>query len=145
MSRSFILDSIKVEEVMNRNVVTLSPEMPVPALETLFEEYHHTGYPVVKDGKLVGIVTISDVQKIPPEKRDKLKIRDIASRKLVVTYPDETVHQALDKMYVKDVGRLPVVDRRDPTKILGIISKHDILKAFELAERREAEEASEGA
>ena len=144
MSRSFILDSIKVEEVMNRNVVTLSPEMPVPALETLFEEYHHTGYPVVKDGKLIGIVTISDVQKIPPEKRDKLKIRDIASRKLVVTYPDETVHQALDKMYVKDVGRLPVVDRRDPTKILGIISKHDILKAFELAERREAEEPSEG-
>jgi len=144
MSRSFILDSIKVEEVMNRNVITLSPEMPVPALETLFEEYHHTGYPVVEDGKLIGIVTISDVQKIPPEKRDKLKIRDIASRKLVVTYPDETVHQALDKMYVKDVGRLPVVDRRDPTKILGIISKHDILKAFELAEKREAEEPSEG-
>ncbi|OYT67083.1 MAG: chloride channel protein [Candidatus Wolframiiraptor sp. EX4484-121] len=141
MSRSFILDSIKVEEVMNRNVVTLSPEMPVPALETLFEEYHHTGYPVVEDGKLVGIVTISDVQKVPPEKREKLKIRDIASRRLVVTYPDETVHQALDKMYVKDVGRLPVVDRRDPRKILGIISKHDILKAFELAERREAEEA----
>jgi len=144
MGRSFILDSIKVEEVMSRNVITLSPEMPVPALETFFEEYHHTGYPVVEDGKLVGIVTISDVQKIPLEKRDKLKIRDIASRRLVVTYPDETVHQALDKMYVKDVGRLPVVDRRDPTKILGIISKHDILKAFELAERREAEEPSEG-
>ena len=141
MGRSFILDSIRVEEVMNRNVVTLSPEMPVPALETLFEEYHHIGYPVVENGKLVGIVTISDVQKIPPEKRDKLKIRDIASRRLVVTYPDETVHQALDKMYVKDVGRLPVVDRRDPTKILGIISKHDILKAFELAEKREAEGA----
>ena len=141
MSRSFILDSIKVEEVMNRDVITLSPEMPVPALETLFEEYHHTGYPVVEDGKLVGIVTISDVKKVPPEKREKLKIRDIASRRLVVAYPDETVHQALDKMYVRDVGRLPVVDRRDPRKILGIISKHDILKAFELAERREAEEA----
>ena len=141
MSRSFILDSIKVEEVMNRDVITLSPEMPVPALETLFEEYHHTGYPVVEDGKLVGIVTISDVQKVPPEKRERLKIRDIASRRLVVAYPDETVHQALDKMYVRDVGRLPVVDRRDPRKILGIISKHDILKAFELAERREAEEA----
>ena len=144
MGRSFILDSIRVEEVMNRNIITLSPDMPVLALETLFEEYHHTGYPVVKDGKLIGMVTISDVQKVPPEKRANLKIKDIASRKLVVTYPDETVHQALDKMYIKDVGRLPVVDRNDPTKIVGIISKHDILKAFELAARREIEEAAEG-
>ena len=144
MGRSFILDSIRVEEVMNRNIITLSPDMPILALETLFEEYHHTGYPVVKDGKLIGMVTISDVQKVPPEKRANLKIKDIASRKLVVTYPDETVHQALDKMYIKDVGRLPVVDRNDPTKIVGIISKHDILKAFELAARREIEEAAEG-
>ena len=144
MGRSFVLDSIRVEEVMNKNIITLSPDMPVLALETLFEEYHHTGYPVVKDGKLIGIVTISDVQKIPPEKRKDLKIEDIASRKLVVTYPDETVHQALDKMYVKNVGRLPVVDRSDPTKIIGIISKHDILKAFELAARREIEGAAEG-
>ena len=144
MGRSFVLDSIRVEEVMTKNIITLSPDMPVLALETLFEEYHHTGYPVVKDGKLIGIVTISDVQKIPPEKRKDLKIEDIASRKLVVTYPDETVHQALDKMYVKNVGRLPVVDRSDPTKIIGIISKHDILKAFELAARREIEGAAEG-
>ena len=144
MGRSFILDSIRVEEVMNRNIITLSPDMPVLALETLFEEYHHTGYPVVEDGKLIGIVTISDVQKVPPEKRKDLKIRDIASRKLIVTYPDETVHQALDKMYVKDIGRLPVVDRSDPTKIIGIISKHDILKAFELAARKAIEEAAEG-
>ena len=41
-------------------------------------------------------------------------------------------------MYENRVGRLPVVDRSDPSKIIGIISKHDILKAFEMAAQRSA-------
>ncbi len=133
MGRSFALDLIKVGEVMNRNVITVSPDMPVRALELMFEEYHHTGYPVVKDGKLVGMVTLSDVQKVHPWERGEARVADIASRELVVTYPDESVHEALDKMVERDVGRLPVVERSDPSKIVGIISKHDILRAFEMA------------
>jgi len=140
MGRSFVLDSIKVEEVMNRNIVAVSPNMPVAALEIMFEEYHHIGYPVVEKGKLVGIVTLSDVKKIPPEERRKAKVSDIASRELVVTYPDETIHEALDKMYAADVGRLPVVERSDPSKIIGILSKHDIIRAFEMATERSEEE-----
>lgn len=135
-----MLDSIKVEEVMNRNIVAVSPNMPVAALEIMFEEYHHIGYPVMEKGKLVGIVTLSDVKKIPPEERRKAKVSDIASRELVVTYPDETIHEALDKMYAADVGRLPVVERSDPSKIIGILSKHDIIRAFEMAAERSEEE-----
>lgn len=63
-------------------------------------------------------------------------MEDVASKKLIVTYPDESVHEALDKMYENKVGRLPVVDRSDPFKIVGIVSKHDILKAFEMAAER---------
>ena len=136
MGRSFALDSIKVGEIMNRDVITVSPDMPVRALELMFEEHHHTGYPVVEDGKLVGIVTLSDVQKVQPWERGDTKVADIASRELVVAYPDESVHEALDKMVEKDVGRLPVVERGDPSRIIGIISKHDILRAFEIAAER---------
>ena len=136
MGRSFILDTIKVEEVMNRNVITVPLDMPVRALEMMFEEYHHGGYPVVKDGRLVGIVTLDDVSKIPPQKRSTAKVEEIASRNLIVTYPDETIHEALDKMYLNGVGRLPVVKRDDPSKIVGIITKHDIMRAFEMAFER---------
>jgi len=136
MGRSFALDSIKVREIMNRDVVTVSPDMPVRALELMFEEHHHMGYPVVEDGRLVGIVTLSDVQKVKPWERGEARVADIASRDLVVAYPDESVHEALDKMVEKDVGRLPVVERSDPSRIIGIISKHDILRAFEIAAER---------
>jgi len=136
MGRSFILDSIKVGEVMNRDVITVSPDMPLRALEIMFEEYHHRGYPVVENGRLVGIVTLDDLEKVPVEDRKSAKVKDIASEKLVVTYPDESVHEALDKMFANKVGRLPVVDREKPSKIVGIVSKHDILKAFEIAAER---------
>ena len=81
MGRPFILDLIKVEEVMTKNVITVSPNMPASLLELFFEEHHHTGYPVVDKGELVGIVTIRDLQKIPREMRDKVKISEIASKK----------------------------------------------------------------
>ena len=139
MGRSFTLDLIKVEEVMTEEIVTIHPDMPVSALEMLFEEHHHTGYPVVKEGEITGIVTLRDVQKLPHDKRGQVKVGEIASRVLTVAYKDETVHSALDKMHKKDVGRLPVVDKDNPKRILGIISKHDILRAHEIASKRPAE------
>jgi CIC family chloride channel protein len=139
MGRALALDLIKVKEVMTEKVTTVSPDMPVAALELLFEEAHHAGYPVVKDGRLMGVVTLSDLRKLPHDSRAQSRVRDIASKDPVVTYPDDSVHLALDKMHAKDIGRLPVVDRNDPTRILGIISKHDLIRAHEIAAERPAE------
>jgi CIC family chloride channel protein len=139
MGRALALDLIKVEEVMSKKVTTVTPDMPIPALELLFEEEHHTGYPVVKDGRLVGVVTLEDVRSLPHDARDRGRVRDITSKDIVVAYPDETVHSALDKMHTRRVGRLPVVDRNNPTRILGIISRHDLVRAHEIAAERPAE------
>jgi len=139
MGRPFILDLIKVEEVMTKKVITISPDMPASILELFFEEHHHTGYPVVEKGQLVGIVTIRDLQKLPHSIRNKVKIIEIASKNITVAYPDETVHSVLDKMHEKNIGRLPVVDRNNPRRLLGIISKRDIIRAHEIAAKRPAE------
>jgi len=139
MGRPFILDLIKVEEVMTKKVITISPDMPASILELFFEEHHHTGYPVVEKGQLVGIVTIRDLQKLPHSIRNKVKIIEIASKDIIVAYPDETVHSVLDKMHEKNIGRLPVVDRNNPRRLLGIISKRDIIRAHEIAAKRPAE------
>jgi len=104
----------------------------------MFEEYHHRGYPVVKNGKLVGIMTLDDLKKVPAWNRGDAGVEDVASRKLIVTRLDENVHEALYKIYENRVGRLLVVNRSDPSKIVGIISKHDILKAVEMAAERSA-------
>ncbi|RLE54237.1 MAG: chloride channel protein, partial [Candidatus Methanomethylicota archaeon] len=130
VGRPEVLDMIMVKEVMSKQVISVKSDMPVSLLELMIFETGHTGFPVVESGKLVGIVTIDDIGKVKPEDRNKVKVGEIATRKLVVAYPDETLSAVLTKMYENNIGRLPVVDPKDKTKLIGIISKTDILRAY---------------
>lgn len=136
MGRAFVLEHIKVEEVMTKEVVSVRADMPLSALELLIEESRHHGFPVIEQGKLVGIVTFDEVANVPAEQRNKVKVKDVLSRSLTVVYPDESVQSALDKMYKKKVGRLPVVERTDSTRLIGIITHSDIIRAYQMATTR---------
>jgi len=134
VGRPLVLDSISVGEVMERRVVAVKPDMPLSALELLVNETNHTGFPVLEDNKLIGVITINDVIKVPSQIRSKLRVRDVLpKRKLVVAYPDESLSIALDKMYEEGVDRLPVVSRERPDKLIGIISENDIITAYRKA------------
>ncbi len=142
MFTSFILDSVRVEEVMTRKVVTIPANASLAVLETLFEENPYGGYPVVNEkGELVGIVTRSDLEKarhkLEPEEYKKTRVIDIASKNPEVAYPDETVREAIEKMKKKKISRLPVVSRDKPGMLVGIVATRDILKAYEVAVERE--------
>ena len=56
-------------------------------------------------------------------------VEDAGSTKLVVTYPDELVSDAVTKMLHQDVGRLPVVERSDERKVVGYLGRAAILAA----------------
>jgi CIC family chloride channel protein len=141
MLSSFILDSVKVEEIMTSKVVTIEADAPLPVLATMFEENPYTGYPVVKDGRLVGMVTRSDLERAkklyPKEKLLDMKVIDIASKSVVKAYPDETIREVVEKMRKYKISRFPVVSREDPYRVVGIISIRDLVKAFEKAIERE--------
>lgn len=150
MFSSFILDSVKVGEVMTKSVVTVPDDTPLSFLEVMFEENPYGGYPVIdrRTGDLVGIVTRTDLERarkrLPRDRLDGARVIDIATRDLVVAYPDETVREALAKMKRRGVSRLPVVDRGNERKLVGIITVRDLVKAYELAfEREEARETRE--
>jgi len=140
VGRELVLEKVKVSEVMCKEVITVRATMSLAELEELMEETCHHGFPVVENGRLIGIVAFRDIVKIPPEQRKKLKVKDIIKRKPVVAYPDESVQSALEKMYEEDVGRLPVVDRCNERRVIGIITKSDILKAYKIVSLRLSEE-----
>jgi CIC family chloride channel protein len=89
------------------------------------------GLPVVSAGKLIGIVTRSDILKIEPAKRGGKMVRDVASTKLMIAYPDEDLFSALTRMISNGVGRLPVVRRDNRETMIGIITRADIAGAIE--------------
>jgi CIC family chloride channel protein len=126
-----VLENVRVQDAMvpADKLVVVTPYQRVSEVLELIEKTGHMGFPVVMDGRLVGMVTFEDVERVPLEERDKKLVRDIMTRELIVTYPDETLEEALIKLVDKGIGRLPVVDRNDEKKLLGIITRSDIMKA----------------
>jgi CIC family chloride channel protein len=58
-------------------------------------------------------------------------VADVCSKGVITAYPDTDVQGILDLMYAKKIGRVPIVDRTKPKRIVGIISKTDIIRAVE--------------
>ncbi len=127
-----LLEEVRVEEAMvpAEKVVSVSPDNTILDVLRLIEKTGYIGYPVIENGKLVGVITLEDVEKIPVEDRAKTKVRDVMTTELIVAYPDEDLRSALAKMVNHNIGRLLVVPREDRTKLLGIITKGDIIRAY---------------
>ena len=123
-----ILENLKVERVMTRDVITVSPKDTTAKVMELIKKTGHMGYPVIENGKLVGIITFNDIERVGIS--DKIKVEDAMTKDVIVTYPDENLKVVLEKMVKYKIGRLPVVSREDNTKLLGIISKRDIIREY---------------
>ncbi|AEA47580.1 chloride channel protein [Archaeoglobus veneficus] len=132
-----ILQKIKVSEAMTPadKIITVSPSSTVMDVLELIEKTGHIGFPVVENGRLVGIVTFEDVEKVPIEERETTSVGEIMSRSVIVTYPDESLEEALVKLATYDIGRLPVVSREDEGKLLGLITRSAIIRAHARATR----------
>jgi Zn-dependent protease/CBS domain-containing protein len=128
---SVALDGIKVKDIMTGDVHTLDANTSVAqAIDSMFK-LKHLGYPVVENGKAVGIVTLTDVSRVPPEARATTPVRDVMTRKVITLKPDDDAFAALQKLSTNRIGRLVVMDG---DHIAGIISRTDMLKALELYE-----------
>ncbi len=80
--------------------------------------------------RLVGIITRGDmVRALRLEPKAGMTVAEAGSRDLTVTFPEESLHGALTKMLSRDVGRLPVVERNDPTRVVGYLGRTAILSA----------------
>ena len=122
-----VLSQIKVEDVMTKNIRTISPDLTVNQFLDFMAKQHHTGYPVVDaNSDLVGIVTLDDVVNVEKEKRDQLLMSDILQDNLVIAYPDDLALDAFKKMRVSKSGRVVVVDKKNPKKLLGVLTKTDL-------------------
>ncbi|MBW6470361.1 MAG: chloride channel protein [Methanosarcinaceae archaeon] len=126
-----VMESMLVRDAMTQHIQIVSENKNVGTLITLMQSSRHAGFPVLdQKGKLCGIVTLEDVrEKIKYGELDKM-IGDIASRDLVVAYPDESLNTVLERLAMQDIGRLPVVSRFDDTELLGMITRSDIVRSY---------------
>ncbi len=127
-----LLNSIEVGEAMATDLVTVDPQTPVREVLHLLEQTKHHGFPLVgaEDGKLHGIITLTDVRRALDDGDADVPASQVATHRLLVCFPNETLNDALRKLGLRDVGRIPVVDPEDHSRLLGLITRKNIIEAY---------------
>lgn len=123
-----ILERALVKDAMTTDIVTVSSSLSVQKVLNLIHKYGYTGFPVVDDRKLVGIITFEDAEKVSVDKRDSTPVKQAMTTKMIVARPEDSLEDALMKLMDRKIGRLPVVDGKDPTKLVGLLTKYDIIR-----------------
>jgi len=131
-----ILQQVQVSETMEQDVPQLPAAMTVGELADMIARREpsvsrHQGMVILDaDGKLAGVITRGDVMRsLDTDPRGTSTVLDAGTRGVVVTYPDETLHEASAKMLRNNIGRLPVVDRKDARKVVGYLGRPGIMAA----------------
>jgi CIC family chloride channel protein len=131
-----VLQQVRVSETMDQDVPHLPADMKVSELSDLIarrdpEVNRHQGMFILDaDRKLAGVITRGDVMRaLDADPSGAMTVLEAGTRDVVVTYPDESLHDASAKMLRNDVGRLPVVDRKDPRKVVGYLGRPGIMTA----------------
>jgi CBS domain-containing protein len=90
------------------------------------------GLPIVSaDDNLVGVVTQGDLLRaLEEDPRGTMTVLAAGSHEPIVAYPDELVHDAMHRMLQYDIGRLPVVSRENPQRMVGYFNRASLLGAW---------------
>ena len=118
---------LKVEDVMTRNVETVSSKMPISSLRDILKNKRISGSPVIDDEELVGLISIEDFIKCLEQGEMDALIEDKMTKNIKTLYADEPLVHAVMRFEEYGFGRFPVVSRKD-RKLVGIITKSDIIK-----------------
>lgn len=125
-----VMKAIKVGEVMTVDFPTVSSTISLEELRERLRDTGHHGFPVLDEGgRLFACATVADLERSVRSGKTDLKVGDIATKELFVAYPDQTLYEVL-RATDKDYGRIPVVERHDRTRLIGVLRRHDIMKAY---------------
>jgi len=127
-----ILEDVSVARMMRSNPPTVPPGISVDELvnDGIMGTDDHA-FPVVDEGRLVGLVTLDDVRAIPRTSWDNTSVRQIMTPadQLVSVMPEEDAAEAMTRLQRRDVRQLPVMDNGS---ITGLLRRRDIVKWLQL-------------
>lgn len=114
-------------DIMSSPVKTVTPEMSIAEAGTIMLRYGHTGLPVVKGDKLIGVISRRDVEKANHHGLGHAPVKGFMSVRVVSVPSDMPVSEVQQLMINHDIGRVPVVD---DGKLVGIVSRTDVLRTL---------------
>ena len=124
-----------MQDWMKQKVLTLGPEASAFEALRLCRERRIRHIPVVKDERLVGIISDRDLRDASPPLGDpervstmkEIRLEEVMTREVITTHPEDTIVHAVREMYERKIESLPVVDEE---KLLGIVTSSEVMRAL---------------
>lgn len=124
-----ILDTVSVGSVMAQPAFVATRDMPIAEAERRLDLHRSHGVPVVDGNELVGVVTVTDMNRTEKPK-DEAMVGEVMTPRPVTVDPDTPVSRALERMAALGVGRLPVVEAGDPRRLVGVFRREEAVRAY---------------
>ena len=131
-----ILKSLLVKDAMTQEVVSIPSNMSLKNLVKFTLASKHSSFPLVdNEGLLSGIVTFQDFKEVVFEEGlgDLVVAKELSPPVVITITKKENLDDALQKIGLKNIEQIPVVDENNPRKIIGILSRRDIFAAYNKA------------
>ena len=142
-----IMKSLRVGDVMVRDLETIPEHMTLGQFADFIASTKHTNFPLVSaSGDLVGIISVQDFMGVVFEKdlMDLVVVKELATHDVITVTVDNNLDEAMKKIGFRNIEQLPVVDREDSKKLVGIVSRRGMVTAYnrELMSRSLDEDAT---
>jgi CBS domain-containing protein len=117
---------------MSTEVASVKPETTLSeALEIMFKARYHDAL-IEKDGVFQGVVTWNEIMKVKPEQRNELRVEQLPIKQISV-FIDESILEAHKVMTREKIDLTPVVERENPSKVVGVLTSEGVAYAYEKA------------
>jgi predicted transcriptional regulator len=126
-----------VEDMMNRDVVQIPPDMKVTDfINKVLQNNHHTSFPVVDNRRLHGMLLLEELKSVPQEDWPRLEARDVMRPVDTTMFinSNSTIPQAQALLASNGLGRAVVLDSNG--LIIGYVSQSDISKGEKVKRRK---------
>lgn len=134
-----VLEKIKIAEVMTLNPASVKYSMPLmQAAQFITSGYHHSALVLDEINHLQGILTTQDLKRLlsaPATDRplEDMTVQNICTSEVICTFADESLAEALKRMATRDLRQMPVVDRHQPKRVIGMVDRLAITTAYNTA------------
>lgn len=118
---------LTAQDIMSSPVKMVFPETTIEEAGKIMLRYGHTGLPVIKEGKLAGVISRRDVEKATHHGLGHAPVKGYMTTQVVTVHKDMNIHDVQDLMIERDIGRLPVVEGN---MVIGIVSRTDVLQTL---------------
>ena len=138
VTREYSVDPLavlRVGEVMDQRPPTIPASMKVTDLSDRIARHDpeligRQGTLIVdQENNLAGIITRGDLVRALEQSPENATVLEAGTRNLIIAYPDEILHEAVTRMVRNDIGRLPVVERKNPRRLLGYLGRASVMIA----------------